>query len=332
MSAELDMSTGRAGIAYMGETPWHGMGTNMAAGQSMEAWQEAAGLNWHARTATVEFAVPRSTGDVVYSDTNRYRLPGRVVIYRSDTLAGLGVVSDRYQPVQPAQVIHFYDDLCDRYGYAIETMGSLKGGKVIWALANTGVADRIGGVDDLRAYVLLTTSYDGSSATQARFTSVRVVCANTLAMAMGENGKAISVRHNTDFDAAKVKADLGIGSTWAAHAELLGRLAETQVDAQAQVNFLLSVYHDMTSKSVEASKPHVERTMKRLATVLNTAPGATLPTAYGTLYGLLNAVTYDVDHSQRARSDDSRLASAWMGNGDALKTKALQLAANLIGA
>jgi phage/plasmid-like protein (TIGR03299 family) len=217
----------------------------------------------------------------------------------------------------------------------METMGAIKEGRTVWALAKTGVSSDIGAgtgqLDRVEAYLLLYTSFDGSCATTGKFTDVRVVCNNTLSMAQGEkSGKSITVRHNAMFDASKVRADLGVGAVWEGHQARLRSLASAKVTPEQQVSFLLSVYHDITSKSIEASKPKVERTMKRLAGILAHSPGAQLATAQGTLYGLLNAVTYDVDHSPRTRSNDTRLASAWFGAGDALKTKALETATEML--
>lgn len=326
MAALIDMSKGRANIAYTNEEPWHGLGARMTAGQTLEQWREASGLDWTAKLAPVQFHPEAPSGN-----WREQAIPDKKVIYRSDTLAPLGIVSDRYQVVQPAQVIDFYDELCDRYGYAMETMGALRDGKVVWALAKTGVGTKIQGIDEVQAYLLLTTSFDGSGATTGKFTDVRVVCNNTLSIAMDKrHGKNVSVRHNTAFDASSVKAELGVGKVWEEHIATLNALAEVQINPQQQVDFLLKVYHDLTSKSIDASKPNVERTMRRLAAILAQAPGATMPTAYGTLYGLVNAVTYDVDHSTRAHSDEGRLASAWLGAGDNLKTKALDEAVSIM--
>lgn len=325
MAHLIDMSKGNAAMAYTGEQPWHGLGTTMTAGQTLDQWREAAGLDWTAKEAVVEYKAITSHESVVdlpFTD--------RKVLYRSDTLKPLSVVGADYRPVQPAQIINFYDELCDKHGYAMETMGALKDGKMVWALAKTGVGAKIAGIDEVQAYLLLYTSFDGSCATTGKFTDVRVVCNNTLSMAQGtKGGKSISVRHDSLFNANSVKAELGVGEVWEKHLATLSALSEVQVTPQQQVNFLLDVYHGMTAQSIGADTMKVKRTMERLAGILTQAPGATMPTAYGTLYGLLNAVTYDVDHSLRAHSDDTRLASAWLGAGDALKTKALEAAVSL---
>lgn len=337
MAHLIDMTTGKPAIAYKGDTPWHGLGVSMEAGRTLEQWREAAGLNWTALEAGVQFEAPCTIDGQPEAINPRKVIvvPDRKVLYRSDTLAPLSVVGHKYQPVQPKQIIDFYEELCERQGYAMETMGAIKDGKTIWALAKTGVSADIGKGSSQRdlveAYLLLYTSFDGSCATTGKFTDVRVVCNNTLSMAQGDkSGKSITVRHNAMFDAGRVKADLGVGKVWEDHQAKLVQLAQAKVTPEQQVNFLLGVYHDITAKHIEASKPYVERTMQRLAGVLAHAPGAQLETASGTLYGLLNAVTYDVDHSTRARSDDSRLSSAWFGAGDQLKTKALEAATSLL--
>ena len=208
----FDMTTARAGMAYMGDTPWHGLGQKLTDGASLETWQQEAGLDWECVPAPVEFK--RAMVDTFGMDTvERRQANGHRVLYRSDTGDALSIVSDRYRPVQPRDVIEFYRDLTDRYGFALETAGSLKGGRKIWALANTRNATRLRGGDNVGGYLLLATSFDGSMATQARFTSVRVVCNNTLTIAA--RGQAdVTVRHSTQFDANKVKLDLRIGEQW----------------------------------------------------------------------------------------------------------------------
>jgi phage/plasmid-like protein (TIGR03299 family) len=327
MAHLIDMSNKRANMAYTGETPWHGLGVVMpAANSTLDQWREAAGLNWEAREAPVLYQTDDASEDA-------HEFPERKVLFRSDTHKPLSVVGAGYKPVQPEQVVHFYEDLCDRYGYAMETMGSLKEGRVIWALAKTGVGTRLKGVDDIGAYLLLYTSYDQTSATVAKFTSVRVVCNNTLTMATAEGSKnQVSIRHDSIFDAAKVKVELQVGEAWEEHMRQLELLTEVKVDPEQQVSFLLDVYHNLTKDSVDAAKPNVERTMQRLAQIITAAPGARLATAHNTAYGLLQAITYDVDHSQRARSNDGRLTSAWMGAGEALKNKALARALALAAA
>jgi len=318
----IDMSNKRANIAYLGEKPWHGLGFEMPKGADLDTWRVAAGLDWTAERANALYLDSKGAERVV---------DDRVILYRSDTGDALGIVSDRYQIVQPKAVVDFYEDLCDRHGFAMETMGSLKGGRIVWALAKTGLSTILPGSDRVNAYVLLYTSFDGSFSTIARFTSVRVVCNNTLTMAHGATGGiSVATRHNTAFNADAVKTQLKIGDAFESFDKSISRLAQSGVTQEQAVKFFLDVYHDLTieeaAKLSGSEKKSVDKTMERLAGILHSSPGASLPSAKGTVWGLLNAVTYDVDHNKRARSDESRLRSAWLGAGEALKNRAFEKA------
>lgn len=117
--------------------------------------------------------------------------------------------------MQPREVIEFYRDLTEVSGFQLETAGVLKGGRKEWALARTGHSATLQGNDVTNVYVLLATACDGTMATTAQFTAVRVVCNNTLAVAIDDSKGAVKIRHNTTFDPETVKCQLGISvSHW----------------------------------------------------------------------------------------------------------------------
>jgi phage/plasmid-like protein (TIGR03299 family) len=311
----IDTTTGRAAIAYVGETPWHGLGAQLAPDADLLEWRRAAGLNWSAEKVAVEYI----------TDAGPRQADGLSVLYRSDTRKHLSVVSDGYKVVQPVDVLEFYRDLTEQFGYQLETAGAIKDGRVIWGLARTGQVARIRGTDLVNGYVLLSTSFDGSMATQARLTSVRVVCNNTLTIAT--QGRAgFSCTHRGTFDADKAKEALGIGA-FAQFEDDANRLAETRVTQKQQVEFLLSVYHGIKAGDVEAIKANeqaIDKTMNRLAGILANAPGQQIASAAGTAWGLVNAVTHDMDFSRPARSQENRLHASWFGTGATTKQVAWQ--------
>jgi phage/plasmid-like protein (TIGR03299 family) len=326
MAHMIDDTAGLNAIAYRGETPWHGLGQKMEENEPLEAWRIRAGLGWDAIKVPVRYQVANETGDGPVKVMH-----GKSVLYRSDTKAALSTVSDRYQVVQPAEVLEFYRDLTERHGFRMETAGAIKNGRVVWALAKTGDVMRISGNDVVEGYLLLSTSYDGSLATTGRFTTVRVVCNNTLTAAHGAAKAEVSVPHSTLFnmDAAKIK--LGVGDSYKVFAEQAQAMAEKGASTRQAIDYFLAVYHDMTAEAIgnaQAQKT-TDKTIARLAAYFTNGPGAELRSAKGTVWGLLNAVTFDVDHSAGARTDDSRLASAWYGAGDRLKNKARELALKL---
>ena len=314
---EIDMSNGRANIVYRGATPWHGLGFPMQPGEDLDQWRIRAGLSWEAVKTPVLF----------HTDADIATASDRSVLYRNDTREALSVVGNGYQPVQPRDVIEFYRDLTERHGFEMETAGSLKGGRVVWALARTGNDMRISGNDAVGGYLLLSTSYDGSLATTGRFTTVRVVCNNTLTAAHHSKPQ-VSVSHRSlfDMDAAKVK--LGVGDAFVMFQREAQAMAETGVDTRKAVEYFLAVYHDMTSSQVvdAQAQKQTDKTIERLARHFTAGPGSDLRSAKGTAWGLLNAVTYDIDHCAKARTADNRLSSAWFGNGERVKNKARELA------
>lgn len=146
-------------MAYVGKTPWHGLGNALPSGQSIEVWADKAGMNWQIRETPVRFAVPLVDEELMLS------FEEQKVLYRSDSHLPLSVVSGRYKVVQPMEVLEFYRDLTEQFGFELETAGVLKQGRKFWALARTGQSSVLAGNDVVNGYVLLATSCDGSLAT-----------------------------------------------------------------------------------------------------------------------------------------------------------------------
>lgn len=311
-------------MAYVGQTPWHGLGNQLASRQPLVVWTEQAGLDWRIKETPVRFidGDKGHLGEILSFDDQK-------VLYRSDTQAPLSVVSQRYQVVQPREILEFYRDLTEASGFELETAGSLKGGRKIWALARTGQSGVLKGKDQTNAYVLLATACDGTMATTAQFTSVRVVCNNTLAVALHGQTQAVKVSHRSVFDAAAVKQQLGITvSSWDDFMCRLKALSERKVTARETQKFLTTVFQPHPAQQYSKAN---ERAMRKVLSLFDgNGRGADLPSAKKTAYGLLNAVTEFVDHEKRARSNDYRLDSAWFGQGAALKQRALDHAVALV--
>ena len=196
MAHELTIrADGFVEMAFVGQTPWHGLGQSLDQDADMETWRKAAGMDW-----TIESAPAIYTPD----GQNVCTFPERFIQYRSDTLAPLSMVSGRYKPVQPSQVLDFFNELVQEHGFKLHTAGTLFGGKRLWALAETGKFGEVTKGDGVGGFLLLSTSCDKTLATTARFTTVRVVCNNTLSMAT-KRGEAISFTHLTAWDAEKMR-------------------------------------------------------------------------------------------------------------------------------
>lgn len=321
MAHDIEITNGQADIAYVAETPWHGLGQNLEEGQPIEVWAKAAGLAHQVHRSIVEYR--DHEGDYqAYGD--------REVLYRSDNFKPLGVVGNNYNIVQPQTVLDFFARLAERNEFTLETAGALGGGKRIWALAKVSDGAPVIGQDVVKPYVLLATSYDGSMATVAKFTSVRVVCANTLGFAMNSGGDTVRVPHNKQFDITETQLDLGIAFN--AFDKFLidsRKLAKRQVNDTFAVEFLkmllpptVSVKTTAGIKTVTPVPVDETKAFKDIMALFKgEALGSDLPEAQGTAWQLLNATTQYVDHIN-GRNSDSRLSSAWFGVGNALKNKA----------
>ncbi|MEG1092344.1 MAG: DUF932 domain-containing protein, partial [Acinetobacter sp.] len=336
-------------MAYVGETPWHGLGNPLTQNQPIEVWAQQAGMDWRIESSNVSYMAQNERGQSIIMPYEEQR-----VLYRSDTHAPLSVVSQRYQEVQPKQILEFYRDLTEQSGFELETAGVLKGGKKFWALARTGQTSALKGKDVSNGYILLATACDGTLATTAQFTSIRVVCNNTLAIALkGQNSSAgvVKVPHSTKFDAEKIKQQLGISvRAWEEHMYEMKQLSQRKVTQQEAAAYFDAVFNNTSlsiaeqdegiiqfyrnvanqNQSKEKSEPN-GRAMSKVMTMFNgNGRGAELSSAKDTAYGLLCSITEFADHERRAMSQDHRLDSAWFGAGAGLKQRGLEQALRMI--
>jgi phage/plasmid-like protein (TIGR03299 family) len=327
MGHMIDESTGRAAIAYAGKTPWHGLGQQLSEGADIDTWTREAGLGYSVQACDVQYETPAVTGLQSW--------PERKVLTRSDTGAPLAVVSKDYRVVQPAEVMDFFRKLTDIGGFQMETAGALSHGRRVWALARVGDGAPVVDGDLVKPYLLLGTSYDGTMATIAKFTAIRVVCNNTITPAVNSRAdetdkgylkSSVRVLHSAQFDADAVRLQLGIVADqferFIVQSRQLARRDMNFTEADQFVQELLRPYHQSALEitDTKAYKRVIELWQGR-------AIGSDILSASkvsGSRWAMLNAVTQLVDH-ERGRSDNTRLESAWFGTGAALKNRALEL-------
>jgi phage/plasmid-like protein (TIGR03299 family) len=314
MSHEIDMSNGRANMAYAkgSETPWHGLGFTVAPDATVDEWAVAGGLKFTVVKGELLF---KGADGVVREAGNKLN---RSVLYRDDTMAPLSIMSvSKYKIHQPADILSFIADVSHAMNWPVETVGSLFGGRKIWALLRIPEEYALPGGDVVKGYLLVTTSFDGSTGTEFRYVTVRVVCNNTLEMAMGEKAHGAIVYHSREIDIEAVKADLGIGlSVWSTFIEKAKALAAKTISTAQATTILRKVYGE--PKFVPAAHGQLEcvenpNVVRTLGYFEGAGIGADMLSAKGTGWGLVNAVTQEVDHFGSNRS--ARLNSAWFGPG-----------------
>jgi phage/plasmid-like protein (TIGR03299 family) len=300
-------------MAFVGNLPWHGLGFQLRQGATIEEWTHAAGLAWSAVKSTVRYAA--QDGDA----TRVLDFPDKVVVFRDDTFKPLSVMTKNYKVHQPKDILDMFRGLTESMGFEMETAGSLYGGRRIWALAKTGKDFKLPGGDEVRGYLLVATSYDGSLRTIGKFTSIRVVCNNTLGFAMADGEKKSGLTHMQTFSANKLKDQLGlVDKSWEHFSEFAKESAKLRPTKDMVGEFLVKVFGDPKATADDQPK----RVFKQVWDAVTNSPGAAMKSSDGTAWGLLNGVTYYVDHVM-GNKQDTRLDSAWFGRGEAYKSKSM---------
>ena len=183
-------------MMYVGEKPWHGLGTEVKEAPTSEDAIRLAGLDWD--------VIPKP----IYDEFGR-ELPGYKVNMRTSDNTALGIVTDRYRIVQNSEAFAFTDELLG-HGVRYETAGSLSSGKRVWLLAR--MEDRLMAEEKMENYLVFTNSHDGTGAIRVACTSVRVVCANTLSLALSTANRHWSCVHKGDIQSKLEEARYTLAS------------------------------------------------------------------------------------------------------------------------
>tara|TARA_A100001388_G_scaffold259768_1_gene227324 strand:- start:467 stop:1405 length:939 start_codon:yes stop_codon:yes gene_type:complete len=298
-------------MAYAGELPWHGLGVKVAEDLTPREMQEAAGLDWTVEKLPM-FANKGGT-DI--------RIPSQQALVRSTDNKVLSVIGQNWEPVQNDEAFDFFVDFVKQGNMQMHTAGSLQDGKMVWALAKVDDDFELFNGDKVESYLLFSNPHQYGKSIDVRFSPIRVVCNNTLTMAL--NGKAgVSLDHRKAFDAQTVQQTLGLAKEsmdeYKEVAEFLGSKKFTQ-------DTLTNYFADVFGKSSKSEKDNIilTRNGQRALEVIDTQPGANYQK--GTFWQALNAVTYMTDH-ELANTRDNRVHSAWFGGNRVKKINAVKKA------
>lgn len=303
-------------MAWAHQVPWHGLGVEVDPRISTDEMLVKAGLNWEVER------VP------VYTADSPDAIPDQYAIRRATDKRVFDIVSDRWKPVQNIEILAFFRDWVKAGDATLETAGSLRGGKQVWALANLKTGFTLRGGDTIKGYVLMVGSHESGKATMIRTTGIRVVCANTMALAL--NGKAKSeVRwsHVSDFDPAVAKERLGVSREEISAYEKAARtLQKIKMDTEAQLKILQPVFQPNIELIDLKEETNWSPTVKQILWAEKKAPGATP----GSAWGLLNGVTYALDHLANTRTPDGKFFASQLGHNAARKQEVMELLLELV--
>jgi phage/plasmid-like protein (TIGR03299 family) len=315
MAHALEMINGEAQMAYAGDVPWHGLGVKVSNDLTPEQMLKAAGLDW--------------TVDPVelFAEVGDRRLPtGHRALVRSTDQRVIDVITDDWNPVQNQDAFEFFNDFVAHGDMSMETAGSLKDGKIIWALAKVKDSfDLFGGKDRVDAYLHFTNPHQYGQSIDVRFTPIRVVCNNTLTLSLNTKSKnMVKVSHRREFDADQVKEALGVAKhKLAKYKEMAEFLSQKRYNSENVVDYFKRIFPVLTTKA--DSKKELSNSAGRALEIVkyDSQPGAEY--GKGSWWEAFNTITYMTDH-EIGRSVDARLTSAWYGANKNLKTRALELA------
>lgn len=326
-------------IAWTGKKPWHELGVEVPGLMRTDDAMRAAKLDW-----TVA-KVPMITAGYTDEVSGKWRqgglsVPDYYATVREDTKEVLGVVSYRYEVFQNWQMFDFIDALLREKLAVVEVCGSLRRGRHVWALMRLPGHIRVNQTDDVsRKYLLLTNSHDGSTGFRALFTMIRVVCWNTLTLALGGRAReGVTLRHTGDMSAKvdEARSVLGIANEhYDRMGEVVDRLGNCTVTDEEVQAFLKGLF-PIKDTADDRWKRIVERQRTRVKHLFESGTGQDMKGIKHSAWALVNAVTEYVDWRENAprlrgfRAGESRLYSAWFGSGVDLKERAFRKATELL--
>lgn len=232
---------------YVRETPWHGLGTKVLTAPSSSDALQLAGLDW------------RVLQEPIYTETEE-RIEGYKANVRDSDRRVLGVVTDRYKVIQNEEAFSFTDELLGE-GVRYETAGSLLGGRKVWLLAHLPHEYIIGG-ERISPYLVFSNTHDGSGAVRIALTPIRVVCCNTLNLALATAKRSWSMNHTGDIR-GKLKEAEDTFFLASAYMDALGKEFEI-LRKKTLTDKAVMEYIEILLPSEDGSTPQQTRNMKRL--------------------------------------------------------------------
>lgn len=319
---------------------WHGLGKILPDKFTSEEALKYANLDYEVAIAPV-FA--KFSSDP--KDPNRgAHLDSYGCTYRTDTRQPFGVVGSKYEVVQNRDAFKFFDAIVGEGKAIYETAGALGSGEIVFITAKLPDYIILPGDDITEKYLILSMSHDATKPITALFTPTRVVCANTLAIAMGNGQHRIVIRHTASAHDRLAQASKLMGIVNKLTMEMTEtltklsrvRITDKQLDDYLELVFLNSTELKTLAETGDYKKAGVStqklKTMDYIHDFYHTGIGQNTLSTKGTLFGAYSALTGYLFNVKEYRNDESRLKNLVMEGEDyKLNSHALSVATNLIG-
>jgi phage/plasmid-like protein (TIGR03299 family) len=306
-------------MMYVDSAPWHGLGQRLDHPATAEEAIEAANL---------DYTVVKKPLQAVINGKRRIDVPDYFATLRTDTQDVLGVVGSRYSPVQNRDAFGFFDSLVGQNEAIYETAGVLNLGERVWILARLPGYIKLLGKDVVHKYLLLYNSHDGSSMIRAKLSPIRVVCNNTLSVALAGMEQEVRIKHTHSALEKLEEAHKLLGlsnSVYDLLESIFKRMSLTKVTDKQLLRYVGSLIPDNPESESNTRMENIRDTILNLHEAVEDAK-----VIRGTAFGAYNAVTEYTDHMTTTKDPNRRLNSIWFGGSEKLKVKAFQLAQDLL--
>lgn len=313
-------------MAFVNEVPWHGLGVKVPPTVSAAEMIEKAGLNWTVAKVPAPGAVEDRRGR-----WSRYALQRDPVGGETGPVL-LAVVSDAYQVLQNSEAFAFFEPFIATELAQFETAGALGQGERVWVLARLRDPMLIAPDDAIDRFLLLSNSHDGRGAVTVRFTPIRVVCQNTLSLALRGGDTVVRVNHSKRMqerltaDQFTKLADLA-QETFGHANSMFQAFAARSLNQKEFAEYLAKLFPPTEAQRAKGKEPERWQRIREILDDQRLTPRRTS----NTLWALYNAVVHDEDFRRADQTPDRRLERVWFGSGADLKLKALKYAGDLVG-
>ena len=322
---------GKAEMMYVGDMPWHGLGTRLTVPPTAEGAIHAAHLDWH--------VVKKQ----LYVGDEHRCLVGQFAIVREDRWAQneenslFGIVGQSYTPLQNSAAFGFFDPIVKMDAASYESAGALKNGERVWVMARMRKDIEVIRGDTIAPFLLLSNTHDGTGAVQVKFTPVRVVCKNTLNEALGQ-GPAIRVAHTPDMRMRLEDAADAVLAEIQRHFDELGNRFRAMLTVPMSESslplYMTVVFPDPTrgkdQKRYERAVALIRRDRLEASRLFREGRGNDLPGVQGTLWAAYNGVTEYMDFHRSRYGDKKWLENIWFGEASVIKARALDEARRMV--
>ena len=319
---------GTHSIFTVGES-WHGLGVILNEAPTAADAIKHAQLDWTVSKRQVFIKPQLETGN------DMERVPDQFAIVRDSDERIFGVTGKNYQPLQNSEAFRFFDPYVEALEAEYHSAGSLDNGKRIWVLAKIKRDDmEIVKGDSVQKYILLTNTHSGKHAVTGALTPIRVVCNNTLTMAMrNKSTKMFRATHSNQMNKRleEIQAEISMADQSFKRAEEFYRaFAKKQVNAKMIDQYLSNVFEwnqndELCSARELSFKNKQTETIMKLFEI---GRGTDIKGVRGTMWGLYNGITEYVSHSI-CKTPEKTLQSNWFGRGQVINQRAFDFALKL---